>query len=382
MRPVALRAAAAVQHHPLTVRHGTLRLRTLESQCRQLLASLPSPASAGPVVVTFTPGQQRQWGLREAAGATGKAASPTALSSRVDAPTGDGAAAAATPAAAEASSPAAGSKLPAAPSTVQPSGPGLASVATSPGSRPSASAADGSPAAALMAAAQRSMGGSPVSGGAASLLARGLLPAVPRHVQQAQQLWHKVADVVAVTARALCALHDPDGVAELRRYCSAAFGPLLEVLGQAGTGVSGAAQSGLLAAVTAVPLGSAASAAGTQQQAGSEQQQQEQQGLVKVATDSDGPARTSTTTGLGSDPWVWLEAVQLQAAGQYEAALQQFACFQAGRATRPVRELVTALRAEAFAAVQDWQGLQRWAEVRAACQGIIAKTSRTEQDYF
>ena len=114
-----------------------------------------------------------------------------------------------------------------------------------------------------------------------------------------------------------------------------------------------------------------------QEQQHPEQEQQDEQQIqgLQQGSRQESSAETSRldngeqgTMGPGSSfaevAWEWLEAVQLHAAGRYEAALQKYSITQLGsRVPGPVRELVGCLMAEAYAVVQDWDGMHAWLQV-------------------
>ena len=146
--------------------------------------------------------------------------------------------------------------------------------------------------------------------------------------QQLQQAAAKAAEAAAAAAAALVALADAEGVAGLQAYCQQAFQPLLQLLHQlqAGGGPDAAAAA---APGDADPAASAAAAAA----------------------------------------WDWLVAVQLQAAGRYEEAVEQYSKLYtspaaSGMQCAPAGALAR-LVGEAYAAVGDAAGLQRWLQVRA-----------------
>lgn len=324
--PLALRVATATQHHPLTLCLGMCRLRALEGQARQLLASVP-PSSPVAVVTFSAAGAGQPLRLQAAAAAAGGTeAGQGSWATKLLGRPGS----ALTTATSPASTPTPGADTSSSP--VAAAGGQPAAAADEPPSPLSPGSAGASPAAALLAAAR---GGPALGAGGHGLLPGG----PPRHAQQAQQLWAKAADAAAMTARALCALRDADGVAELRSYCASAFAPLERLLAQLGCAPAATVAHAGPAAGGATSIGSTASA---------------------------GSSSSSNQTGAA---WGWLGAVQLHAAGRYEVSLLHYASLEQqgalSRAAGPVRSLVAALQAEAFAAVQDWDGLQGWAQVRA-----------------
>ena len=143
--------------------------------------------------------------------------------------------------------------------------------------------------------------------------------------QRAQQAAAKVAEAAAAAAAALCALSDADGVAGLQAYCQRAFGPLLEHL----------------------------------------HHRQQAAGSGTSANNGD----DAEAAAAGEAAWQWLAAVQLQAAGQYEAALVQYARLYDAPGANSVQcapaSAVARLAAQAYTAVGDAPGLERWLQVRA-----------------
>lgn len=146
---------------------------------------------------------------------------------------------------------------------------------------------------------------------------------------QLQQAAGKAAEAAAVAATAMCALADGDAIAGLQAYCRKAFQPLVQHMLR---------------------------------------RQQE----AEAGTPGEAPAASdaSSLKAGASAAWDWLTAVQLQAAGRYEAALQRYSelygpaakggmqCVPAGALSRLV--------AEAYAAAGDAAGLQDWMQVRLA----------------
>lgn len=141
---------------------------------------------------------------------------------------------------------------------------------------------------------------------------------------QVQQAAGKVAEVAAAAAAALCALGDAQGVAGLQAYCRQAFQPLLEQLHHKREAMAADANPAAGAAVAA---------------------------------------------------WDWLAAVQEQAAGRYESAIQRYCQLYGPAAPASTMQCVPAaalarLVAEAYAAVGDAAGLKAWLQVsvrRRAC---------------
>ena len=182
---------------------------------------------------------------------------------------------------------------------------------------PGGSAAN--PAAALLAATR----GSPELGmrGQQALQEPGS-PARGRQLsqQQVQQAAAKVADATAVAAAALCALGDADGIAGLQAYCRSSFAQLLRQLYT---------------------------------------QQQEEE----AAGASPDPAAAADSA------WDWMEGVQQQAAGRYEAALLHYSMYSGSGPMAlqcaPAGALA-GLVARAYAAVGDAAGLHTWLQVRNA----------------
>lgn len=142
--------------------------------------------------------------------------------------------------------------------------------------------------------------------------------------QQLQAAAAKVADAAATAASALCALGDADGLTGLQSFCRQAFQPLLLRL----------------------------------------------QGLGRAGPEADqatGDADLSDAAASAAAAWDWLAAVQQQAAGQYEAAMQQYLQLF-GPGAQPGMQCVPAaalarLAAEAYAAVGDSEGLSAWLQV-------------------
>lgn len=143
--------------------------------------------------------------------------------------------------------------------------------------------------------------------------------------QQLQAAAAKVAETAAAAASALCALGDADGLTGLQSFCRQAFQPLLLRL----------------------------------------------QGLGRAGPEADqatGDADLSdAAASAAAAAWDWLAAVQQQAAGQYEAAVQQYLQLF-GPGAQPGMQCVPAaalarLAAEAYAAVGDSEGLSAWLQV-------------------
>jgi hypothetical protein len=269
MRPLLLRASAALSAHHLALYHGYQRLQDLHAHAQVLLAkAVPTPPRA-------THHKQR---FADAALAAAKAAAKEA------------------------------GGIAGTPSLI---GRQVLQRPGSPKSFPTQS-----PAAALLAATRRrsSAGSTNTASGssskraqraAASALAPSKLPAdVLSPPQQAQVILVKVAEAVGMLARVLCALRDADGIAGLQAFCRKAFDPLVRLQ---------------------------CSASG------------------RSARQAEG------------DWWAWLTAVQLQAAGRYEEALQQYASLLTSSNKAAVAsEVVGDLAAQAYAAVGSWEKLDGW----------------------
>ncbi|GAB4817948.1 hypothetical protein N2152v2_004994 [Parachlorella kessleri] len=354
--PLALRAAASMQHHPLTLRLGYMRLRQLELQGRQLAAAAaalqPSP------------------GVGVALSAAGSGQSPKHIG-LVGMPASTGALAAL--------------RLPSLVAIGQTSGAGAAAAAAAV-RQPAAEAGEGrNPP--LEPPSLRALPGIPQAASASGLLSQSRLGAgrasLPRHMVQAQQLWQRVGYVTAVMARALCLLRDPDGVAELQSYCTSAFGPLWRVLHDTEAPVAAQGRPSPFSTLHMVATGDRGEAArhlprlaGSQQQErqpAKQEQQEEQQfqdveqgGMHQSKAESARLRHTEQGTrepgsSFAEIAWDWLEAVQLHAAGRYEAALRKYSITQLGsRVPGPIKELVGTLTADAYAAVQDWDSMQAW----------------------
>lgn len=143
--------------------------------------------------------------------------------------------------------------------------------------------------------------------------------------RQVQQAAAKVAEAAAAAAAALCTLGDVESLAGLQAHCRSSFQHLLECVHTM--------RQGTLAAAAARPGDVAAAAGGA---------------------------------------WDWLGAVQLQAAGRYEAALEQYArvCGPGASASGGMQcappTALAGFVAEAYAGVGDSVGLQAWLQVSAA----------------
>ena len=140
--------------------------------------------------------------------------------------------------------------------------------------------------------------------------------------QQLQQAAAKVADAAAAVAAALCAMGDAQGVAGLQAYCRQAFLPLLR------------------------------------------QWHQLQRQPASDESSTDDPAAVAAAGAA----WDWLSAVQCQAAGRYEAAIQHYSQVYSTADAAALQcvpgSALARLAADAYVALGDGEGLQLSLQVR------------------
>ena len=142
--------------------------------------------------------------------------------------------------------------------------------------------------------------------------------------QQLQQAAAKVADAAAAVAAALCAMGDAQGVAGLQAYCRQAFLPLLRQWHQL----------------------------------------QHQPASAEAGTDDDAAAAAAAAGAA----WDWLSAVECQAAGRYEAAIQHYSQVYSTADAAALQcvpgSALARLAADAYVALGDGEGLQLSLQVR------------------
>lgn len=140
----------------------------------------------------------------------------------------------------------------------------------------------------------------------------------------------RVFEAAGEVAKALVGMRDGEGVEELRAYCQHAFSPLLQQLWGGASALGG----------SDAPGGKEAAAA----------------------------AAAAAAKGL-RNAWAWLRAVELHAAGRYEDAIRQYGSLPGASRAIAGAELLAELAAEAYAAVDDWQGLRAWMQASLRALG-------------
>lgn len=358
MQPLLLQEAAASQHHTLTLRLGIARLQRLEEQARQLLSLIPPQGSGSLRQLTHA-----QLGNAKAVRSSGSSKLGLHAPQEQAPPTTKAAPADETSPSTSPSKTENSAHLP----TTLPAGV-LNELSKEQGEH-------STPATSPMATLgyQGSQSTPSTSTLSTTVWPQRLLSAVTnRSAQQAQQLWHRISDVAAVTARALCMLRDPAGVLELHVYLASAFRPLRDALAACSVApiTLGSGVANLLAAVEG-RAGSTGLQISQPSCPGRAVLNEEVLGALESPCCSTGGGLSST----GGLDWDWLEAVRLHAAGQYEAALQEYVRYRGSSLARPVVDLLGSLQAEAYTAVQDWSGLFHLPQVGPSVSGCSAVQS-------